>query len=142
MVSPAASSKGWLVGLIQPTIKLPLTPGRLMLFASTTLLLRPFISSSGAWLCDVKRQESVTSVRGSLPDCLHTARHQPSKPVSADLLKFSNSHDELVQIHSTLMSGQKRLAQDGIFIYLAHHEDFFQLSISDSVSAPLHRRGV
>ena len=63
MAGPTPNSKGWLVRLKQLMITLTLAPGRLMLFVSNTLLLRPSISPSGAWLCDVKRQETATSVR-------------------------------------------------------------------------------
>ena len=51
---------------MQYTITLPLAPGRLMLLASTALLLRPLISLSEAWLCDVRWQESAASVRGRM----------------------------------------------------------------------------
>ena len=45
---------------------LPLAPDWLLLFASSTLSLRAIISFSGAVLCDVKQQESATSVRGGM----------------------------------------------------------------------------
>ena len=64
MVNPAASYKGWLVGLIHRTITSPLAPGRLMLLTSTTWPVKLSINHLGAWLCDVRRQESATSIHG------------------------------------------------------------------------------
>ena len=46
---------------------LPLAPGQLMLFANKTLSLKSSIKqSSGAWLCDVRRQESASFVCGGM----------------------------------------------------------------------------
>ena len=66
MVSLAASSKSCLVGLMHRTIMSPLRPDWFMLLASTTWSLKLSINSSGTWLCDVRRQESATSVCGGM----------------------------------------------------------------------------
>ena len=44
---------------------------------------------------------------------------------------LSNSDNRPGKTHLTILSSQEWLAQDGIFIYLAHHEDFLQLHISN-----------
>ena len=64
MLSPAASSKGWLVELIQRTMTFPLAPVRLMLLASTTLLLRPSILARHGCITLDSRKVQTPSVVG------------------------------------------------------------------------------
>ena len=112
IVRPAANSKGWLLGLIHRTITSPLAPGRLILFANTTLSLRLSISPSGAWLCDVRRQDSATSVRGGmvvfLIVCTRLAISRPNRSV------HTNSRSPIVTTGRAKSILQSCLAKNGM----------------------------
>ena len=106
-----------------------------MLFANTTLSLRFSISPPGARLCNIRQQDRATTVRGKnggFSDHLYTAHHQPPKLVSTQQLTLSDSDGRPSEIYLAVVSSQERLAQNDIFIYLAHHKDFFQLYFSHS----------
>ena len=129
MMSPAVSFKGWLVGLRHRTVTSPLAPGWLMLLASTTWSLKLSINPSGAWLWDVRWQESATS--GGPSDRLHTAHHQPSKPVSTHQLTLSNSDDrssEIILQSCLAKNGMPRMTSSFIRLTTKIYSNFTSLT--------------